>query len=350
MDLTPLLTLCLDQQASDLHLSTGLPPVLRVHGDMRRIEALPPLTHDQILAMLEAVMDEPLRQRYAQSLECDFACDFPGLGRFRAHAFQVQRGAAAVFRTIPAQVRTLAQLGAPPLFAELTLRPRGLVLVTGPTGSGKSTTLAAMVRHLNETEARHVLTVEDPIEFIHPPVRCLINQREVGAHTLSFANALRSALRADPDVILLGEMRDLETMRLALTAAETGHLVLGTLHTSSAPKAIDRVIDLFPAGEKDMARAMLSESLLAVVAQVLCRTADASTPGQVAAYEIMTGVPAIRHLIREGKVAQMYASLQTGAAAGMRTLDQHLMELVRQGTIDAAEARRHARQAEGITA
>jgi twitching motility protein PilT len=350
MDLTPLLTLCLDQQASDLHLSAGLPPLLRMHGEMRRIEAMPPLSHDDILAMLEAVMDEPQRQHYTQSLECDFACEFPALGRFRVNAFQTQRGAAAVFRAIPAQVRTLAQLNAPPLFAELALRPRGLVLVTGPTGSGKSTTLAAMVRHLNETQARHILTVEDPIEFIHLPARSLINQREIGAHTLSFANALRSALREDPDVILVGEMRDLETIRLALTAAETGHLVLGTLHTRSAPQAIDRVIDVFPAGEKDMARAMLSESLLAVVAQVLCKTADASAPGRVAAYEIMTGTPAIRHLIREGKVAQMYSSLQTGAAAGMRTLDQHLMELVRQGTIDAAEARRHARQVEGRVA
>jgi twitching motility protein PilT len=300
--------------------------------------------------MLEAVMDEPLRERYAQSLECDFASDFPALCRFRVNAFQTHRGAAAVFRAIPAQVRTLAQLGAPTLFADLALRPRGLVLVTGPTGSGKSTTLAAMVRHLNETQARHILTVEDPIEFVHLPARSLINQREVGAHTRSFANALRSALREDPDVILLGEMRDLETIRLALTAAETGHLVLGTLHTSSAPQAIDRVIDVFPAGEKDMARAMLSESLLAVVAQVLCRKADTSAPGRVAAYEIMTGTPAIRHLIREGKVAQMHASLQTGAATGMRTLDQHLMELVRQGTIGAAEARRHARQVEGRVA
>lgn len=348
MDITTLLTLCLDQEASDLHLSTGLPPLLRVHGNMCRTEAMPPLTHETILAMLHAVMDVALRERYAQSLECDFACDLPGLGRFRANAFQTQRGAAAVFRVIPAQVLTLTQLGAPPLFADLALRPRGLVLVTGPTGSGKSTTLAAMVRHLNETQARHILTVEDPIEFVHPPGRSLINQREVGAHTRSFANALRSALREDPDVILVGEMRDLETIRLALTAAETGHLVLGTLHTSSAPKTIDRIIDVFPAGEKDMARAMLSESLQAVIAQVLCRTSGSDRPGRVAAYEIMTGTSAIRHLIREGKVAQMYSSLQTGTAAGMQTLDQHLMELLRRGTIDAAEARRHARQAEGM--
>ncbi|EYC50009.1 twitching motility protein PilT [Hylemonella gracilis str. Niagara R] len=350
MDIIPLLRLCLDQEASDLHLSTGLPPLLRVHGDMRRLETLPPLRHDDILVLLQTLMDVPQQQHYARTLECDFARDFPGLGRFRVHAFRAQRGAAAVFRAIADEVRTLTQLNAPPLLAELALRSRGLVLVTGPTGSGKSTTLAAMVRHLNETEARHVLTVEDPIEFIHQPIRCLINQREVGAHTLSFANALRSALRADPDVILLGEMRDLDTMRLALTAAETGHLVLGTLHTSSAPKAVDRVIDLFPAGEKDLARGMLSESLLAVVAQVLCKTADARAPGRVAAYEVMTGTPAIRHLIREGKVAQMHTSLQTGAAAGMRTLDQHLAELLRRGTIDAAEAQRHARQAQGVSA
>ncbi|QBK06369.1 type IV pilus twitching motility protein PilT [Hylemonella gracilis] len=350
MDITPLLTLCLDQGASDLHLSTDLPPLLRVHGQMRRIETMPPLTHQGILTMLHAVMDDSLRERYAQSLECDFACDIPTLGRFRVNAFQTQRGAAAVLRSVPAQVRTLTQLGAPPLFADLALRPRGLVLVTGPTGSGKSTTLAAMVRHLNETQARHILTVEDPIEFIHLPVRSLISQREVGAHTLSFANALRSALREDPDVILVGEMRDLETIRLALTAAETGHLVLGTLHTSSAPKAIDRIIDVFPAGEKDMARAMVSESLQAVIAQVLCRTRSSDGPGRVAAYEIMTGTSAIRHLIREGKVAQMYSSLQTGAAAGMQTLDQHLMELVRRGAIDVVEAHHHARQAESFRA
>ncbi|MFO6420324.1 type IV pilus twitching motility protein PilT [Hylemonella sp. W303a] len=347
MDLTTLLRLCLDQDASDLHLSAGLPPMLRVHGDMRRIELMGSLSHQDISAMLSTVMSKTQSQRYAQTLECDFACTLQELGRFRVNAFQTQRGGAAVFRAIPAQVRTLAQLGAPPLFAELTQRSRGLVLVTGPTGSGKSTTLAAMVRHINETQARHILTVEDPIEFVHAPACSLINQREVGAHTQSFANALRSALREDPDVMLVGEMRDLETIRLALTAAETGHLVLGTLHTSSAPKAIDRIIDVFPSGEKDLARAMLSESLQAVIAQVLCPTARTHPPGRVAAYEIMTGTPAIRHLIREGKVAQMHASLQTGAAAGMRTLDQHLAELVRRGLIDEAQARRHARPSEG---
>lgn len=350
MDITTLLSLCLDQEASDLHLSAGLPPMLRVHGEMRRIEHMGSLSHQGIAAMLGTVMSEPQSQRYAQTMECDFACAPPDLGRYRVNAFQTQRGAAAVFRVIPAQVRTLAELGAPPLFAELTQRSRGLVLVTGPTGSGKSTTLAAMVRHLNETQARHILTVEDPIEFVHEPVCSLINQREVGAHTQSFAHALRSALREDPDVILVGEMRDLETIRLALTAAETGHLVLGTLHTGSAPKAIDRIIDVFPAGEKELARAMLSESLQAVIAQVLCRTSSASAPGRVAAYEIMTGTPAIRHLVREGKVAQMYSSLQTGAAAGMRTLDQHLTELRRRGLIDEAEVRRHARQMENLSA
>lgn len=347
MDITALLQLCLDQEASDLHLSTGLPPLLRVHGEMHRVETMPPLTQDGVLAMLHAVMAAPDAQRLAQTLECDFACDLAGLGRFRVNAFHTQRGAAAVFRAIPSQVRTLAQLGAPPLFAELALRPRGLVLVTGPTGCGKSTTLAAMVRHLNETQARHILTVEDPIEFVHRPMRSLVNQREVGAHTHSFAHALRSALRADPDVILVGELRDLETIRLALTAAETGHLVLGTLHTASAPKAIDRIVDVFPAGEKEVARAMLSESLEAVIAQVLCGTRGSGGPSRVAAHEIMVGTPAIRHLIREGKVAQMHACLQTGAAAGMQTLDQHLAALMRQGVIDAGEVRRHARHTEG---
>ena len=269
-----------------------------------------------------------------------FSFAVPNLARFRVNAFVQQRGAAAAFRTIPAKVLSLEELNAPKVFAEMTNRPRGLILCTGPTGSGKSTTLAAMVNHVNENEYGHVLTIEDPIEFLHESKKCLINQREVGPHTLSFANALRSALREDPDYILVGEMRDLETIRLALTAAETGHLVFGTLHTSSAAKTIDRIIDVFPAAEKEMVRAMLSESLVSVISQTLLKTKDGQ--GRIAAHEIMIGTPAIRNLIRENKVAQMYSSIQTSQAMGMQTLDQCLVELVRRNLINIAEARNRA--------
>jgi twitching motility protein PilT len=346
MDIHELLAFSVNQHASDLHLSTGLPPMLRARGEMARIDAVP-LTEADVQIMLGAVMNDAQRQRYEEDLECDFACAPQGLGRFRVNAFQTERGAAAAFRAIPDQVPTLAQIEAPSIFAALTEKSRGLVLVTGPTGSGKSTTLAAMLQYLNATKALHILTVEDPIEFVHVPDKCLVNQREVGTHTLSFANALKSALREDPDVILVGELRDLETIRLALTAAETGHLVLGTLHTSSAPKTIDRVIDVFPAEEKDMVRAMLSESLQAVISQTLCKALDQAR-GRVAAWEIMIGTPAIRNLIREGKVAQMYSSIQMGAAAGMQTLDQALTELVRRKAIGNDEARSRARQPENF--
>jgi twitching motility protein PilT len=285
-------------------------------------------------------MSDAQRKMYEEFLECDFSFAVPNLARFRVNAYNQQRGAAAAFRTIPSKVLSLEDLNAPKVFADLTDRPRGLILVTGPTGSGKSTTLAAMVNHVNENEFGHILTIEDPIEFLHESKKCLINQRELGPHTLSFPNALRAALREDPDYILVGEMRDLETIRLAMTAAETGHLVFGTLHTSSAAKTVDRIIDVFPAAEKDMVRAMLSESLVAVISQTLIKTKDGQ--GRVAAHEIMIGTPAIRNLIRENKVAQMYSSIQTGQALGMQTLDQCLIDLVRRNVISAPEARTRA--------
>ena len=339
MDITELLAFAVKNKASDLHLSAGLPPMIRVHGDIRRIN-LPPMEHEDVHSMVYDIMSDAQRKMYEENLECDFSFAVPNLARFRVNAFVQQRGAAAAFRTIPAKVQSLEELNAPKIFAEMTNRPRGLILVTGPTGSGKSTTLAAMVNHVNEEEYGHILTIEDPIEFLHESKKCLINQREVGPHTLSFSNALRSALREDPDYILVGEMRDLETIRLALTAAETGHLVFGTLHTSSAAKTIDRIIDVFPAAEKEMVRAMLSESLVLVISQTLLKTKDGQ--GRLAAHEIMIGTPAIRNLIREGKVAQMYSTIQTSQSVGMQTLDQCLVDLIRRNMITLADARNRA--------
>ncbi len=338
MDIAELLAFSVKHNASDLHLSAGLPPMIRVDGDIRRIN-VPALEHKVVHSLVYDIMNDKQRKDFEEFLENDFSFEIPGLARFRVNAFNQARGAAAVFRTIPSKVLTLEDLGCPQTFRDIVDVPRGLVLVTGPTGSGKSTTLAAMMDYKNDNDYAHILTIEDPIEFVHTSKKCLVNQREVHRDTLGFAEALRSALREDPDIILVGELRDLETIRLAMTAAETGHLVFGTLHTSSAAKTIDRIIDVFPAGEKSMVRSMLSESLRAVIAQTLLKKIGG---GRAAAWEIMIGTPAIRNLIREDKVAQMYSAIQTGQAAGMQTMDQALRELVEKGIISRIDARTKA--------
>jgi twitching motility protein PilT len=342
MDITELLAFSAKQGASDLHLSAGLPPMIRVDGDVRRIN-LPPLEHREVHALIYEIMNDKQRKDYEEFLETDFSFEVPGVARFRVNAFNQNRGAGAVFRTIPSKVLSMDDLAMGQVFKDVSMVPRGLVLVTGPTGSGKSTTLAAMIDFINDSRYDHILTIEDPIEFVHESKKCLVNQREVHRDTHGFNEALRSALREDPDIILVGEMRDLETIRLALTAAETGHLVFGTLHTTSAAKTVDRIIDVFPAAEKDMVRSQLSESLQAVVSQTLLKRA---TGGRVAAHEIMIGVPAIRNLIRENKVAQMYSAIQTGHSVGMQTLDQCLLELVSKRTITRETAREKAKNPE----
>jgi len=338
VDISQLLAFSVKNGASDLHLSAGVPPMIRVDGDVRRIN-VPVMEHKQVHSMVYDIMNDKQRKDYEEFLETDFSFEIPGLARFRVNAFNQARGAGAVFRTIPTKILTLEELDCPKIFSEIASYPRGLVLVTGPTGSGKSTTLAAMIDLKNSTEYEHILTIEDPIEFVHESKKSLMNQREVHRDTLGFNEALRSALREDPDTILVGELRDLETIRLALTAAETGHLVFGTLHTSSAAKTMDRIIDVFPAAEKDMVRSMLSESLRAVISQTLCRKIGG---GRVAAHEIMLGTSAIRNLIREDKVPQMFSMIQTGQSHGMQTLDQDLQRLVREREITTADARTKA--------
>ncbi len=334
MDITELLAFSVENNASDLHLSTGVPPLIRVDGDVRKLN-IPAFDAKDVNALVYDIMNDRQRKEYEENMEVDFSFEVPNLARFRVNAFNQNRGPSAVFRTIPSKILSLDDLGCPDIFRQISDNPRGLVLVTGPTGSGKSTTLAAMVDYINDNKHDHILTIEDPIEFVHENKMCLINQREVHRDTLSFNNALRSALREDPDVILVGEMRDLETIRLAMTAAETGHLVFGTLHTTSAPKTIDRIIDVFPAEEKSMVRSMLSESLQAVISQTLVKKVGG---GRVAAHEIMIGVPAIRNLIREAKVAQMYSAIQTGMQHGMQTMDQCLQNLVNRGMITKQDA------------
>ncbi len=338
-DLTALLGFAKDQGASDLHISAGMPPILRLNGEMVRLE-MPPLTRDEAHAALYDILQDHQKKEFEERRELDFAFEIPGLARFRANMLMQLRGEGAVFRLVPTQVKTLEQLGMPDVLRQLSEKERGLVVVTGPTGSGKSTTLAAMVNYVNETLKGHIVTVEDPIEFVHEPKKCLVTQREVGAHTHSFSNALRAALREDPDVILVGELRDLETTQLAVSAAETGHLVFATLHTNSAAKAIDRIIDIFPSGQQSQIRTMLSESLEGVVAQMLLPAKEGN--GRVAAIEVLVGVPALRNLIREDKNAQILSVIQTGSNHGMRSLDQSLRDLVMQGKVSRAEAMKHA--------
>jgi twitching motility protein PilT len=329
------LKVLVENGGSDLHLSTGSVPVMRIHGHMQRLK-FREMTPKDMETLLFEVMEEEWQKRFLGEQDIDFAYEIEGLARFRVNVFWQRKGLAAVMRTIPSEILTVDDLGLPEAVRRFCQLSKGLVLVTGPTGSGKSTTLAAMVDHVNETRADHILTIEDPIEFTHRNKKCLVNQREVGTNTKSFANALRAALREDPDVILIGEMRDRETIELGITAAETGHLVFGTMHTSSAPKSVDRIIDVFPADQQDQIRAMLAESLKGVVSQVLLRKKGGK--GRCAALEIMVGTPAISNLVREGKVHQIPSIIQTGKKDGMQLLDQHILEYLMSGEIDATEA------------
>lgn len=334
MDITQLLALSVEQGASDCHLSSGEPPLLRIDGDLKKLDH-PVLTKEEVHAMVYEIMNDAQRKVFEESHECDFSFEMGDIARFRVNVFMHRRGAGAVFRIIPTKIRSLEQLGMPPILKQLCDKERGLILVTGPTGSGKSTTLAAMIDYLNETFEDHILTIEDPIESVHTSKKCLINQRELGPHTHSFANALRAALREDPDVILVGEMRDLETIQLALTAAETGHLIFATLHTSSAPKTVDRVIDVFPPNQQAQIRAQFAESIEGVITQTLLKKKGG---GRVAALELMTGTAAVRNLIREGKVHQILGTIQVSQKDGMQTMDMALMDLVTRGIVSKEEA------------
>ena len=337
MDLTQLLAFAMQNKASDLHLSPGNPPIIRVHGSLRRIKVDSVLTSDDIRAMVYSVMSEQQRAEYEKDMETDFAISFGEKARFRVNAFTTRNGSSAVFRTIPSEIPTIEELDLPPVVTRFAELEKGLILVTGATGSGKSTTLAAILNHINTNHDKHIISIEDPVEFFHHSKKSLVNHREVGRDTLSFAKALRSALREDPDVLLVGELRDYETMSLALTAAETGHLVLATLHANTSPKAIDRMIDVFPTGDKPMARTMLASSLQAVITQNLVKRADGS--GRVGVFEILVGTNAVRNLIRENQIPQMLSMIQTGSRYGMVTMEEYCQNLVQQGVISKDEAR-----------
>src|SRR5437867_7249330 len=334
-DLTALLGFAQDQGASDLHISAGMPPMVRIRGEMVRLE-MPAFSREETQAAIYDILTDHQKKMFEQTRDIDFAFEIPGVSRFRANVMSQIRGLGAVFRVVPTTVKTLDELGMPKVLKDLSSLEKGLVLVTGPTGSGKSTTLAAMVDYVNDNNRGHILTIEDPIEFVHESKKCLVSQREVGPHTDSFANALRAALREDPDVILVGELRDLETTQLAISAAETGHLVLATLHTSSASKTVDRIIDIFPSGQQAQIRTMLSESIEGVIAQMLLPSRD--TKGRVGALEVLVAVPALRNLIREDKTAQIMTVIQTGAQHGMQSLDQSLRDLVMQGKLSREDA------------
>lgn len=334
MDISELLIFAVENKGSDLHMSAGEPPVVRIHGEMRKIE-VPALDKDEVHNMIYEILNDNQRKSYEEHLELDFSFSLGDYGRFRVNVFKQARGDAAVFRTIPTKIPTFEELNLPKVFMDLSRLEKGLVLVTGPTGSGKSTTLAAMVDLVNKEEKGHIITIEDPIEFLHPSKSCLVNQRELGPHTHSFANALRSALREDPDVILVGELRDLDTIALTMTAAETGHLVFGTLHTSSAPDTVDRVIDVFPAAQQNQVRSMFAESIQAIITQALFRRKDGK--GRVAGFEILIANNAIRNLIRESKIAQIPSIMQTSKGLGMQTMEAAVTELLNKNLVTRDE-------------